>query len=76
MCEDLGMSIPGSSISKCKGPEVGVCLACLRNGNVFLKQCGWIRAINREVGGDGEGEKSYKMEALVGHDKDFGSFST
>lgn len=26
-----GKSVPGRVTSKCKGPEVGVCLACSRN---------------------------------------------
>jgi len=45
-------------------------------GLLVEQQCDWVRAIIREVGGDaGEEERSQKMEALVGHDEDFGAYS-
>ena len=46
-------------------------------GLLAKQQSDWVRAIIREVGGDtGVEERSQKMEALVGHDEDFGSYST
>ena len=46
-------------------------------GLLVQQRCDWVRAIIREVGGDaGEEERTQKVEALVGHDEDFGSYST
>lgn len=71
MCRCLRKNIPGSGSNRCKSPEIGMCLVCVRSG----KEAGVTRAEQSEGelqeshlrGGFSMGTTSHKMlDTMVG----------
>lgn len=47
---ECGKGVPGTGKSKCKGPDVGVVLVCLRNSKdkASVAEAGWVQEQGRE----------------------------